>query len=715
MDTASQHSSSIASAISGVVTFSLLQHSTDRLFSEEQRFRLWAHSLGLHQKGHASLDYRLRDATAVRRLLIEILVELKSHLGNLHEVWSGKRPPFEVEEPAADKTDDSDESGSLASSRSCFHEVEFRVQSVGENLDALYSVAAKIRSPRYRPQRPTEQLYKNVSAAIRDEYRQQREETEIAIVAYIQRQQLLEALKQGSESPLVDADEVVDSYASSNQWLIRRTGMANARRKQQLVYWKEHADRIKGPVEDAPLVAEKLPQQIPVPATVQPAVDPSQHLLSQSRSLATSATRLDGTFVKLDDLRSVISHESRPSTVVNLRGEKLEWPPPPKQTHSTSFFVCPYCKVLCPHRYLSQDAWRIHLIHDLQPYHCTYPDCHDPNRTYGTRQEWLDHENLHLRVWHCQLHGLEFETQSEYVSHVQQAHLDVSMDELSPELIASVVGPSLRPHRDCPFCPTAFASIEEMQKHMAFHLERLALYVLPSLDDTNGEGQVSGHSSDTNNAERRGRGNSIPQDFGDDWLNLFEDPFLSRLDTGNGEWSSLERLQSEMGYKHAIEPIKTWIKQVKDAQSGFSESTSPQLLDDETQRGIGSHRIPQYQVGDDKIIIPNLPKQALWSSPSQEMLGELYKKNIKSLSEGVVNQTLAEPSSSQAPPAPTEKNFPYLFHLNGRANFAWRDNGVLAHEGEKVLMDEPANSTITGKRGLQGRLQDSVGQRSELL
>ncbi|KAM5378602.1 hypothetical protein ACJZ2D_004401 [Fusarium nematophilum] len=450
--------------------FYSVQDSSDRLTSEQQRLRLWAHSLGLHQKGHASLDYRLRDATAVRGLLIDILGEPKSHLDNLLDVWTGTRPPFEdVEE--SDDGSDSDEPESPASSESSFHEVDSRVQSVGENLDTLYSLPAKIRSPRYRPQRATEQLYKHVPA---------------------------------------------------------------------------------GSAEDVPAAAEKPPEQVPAPAPAQPAVDPSQHLVPQSRSLATSATRLDETFVKLDDLRSVISHESRPSTVVNLKGEKLEWPPPPKQTLSTRFFVCPSCKVLCPHRYLS-----VRLIHDLQPYHCTYPDCHGPNRTYGTRQEWLGNENPHLRVWHCQLHGLEFESQPEYVDHLRQAHPDVSMEQLSPELIASVVGPSLEPHRDCPLCPTAFTSIADVQKHMAFHLERLALYALPSLDDTDGGDEVSGRSSDTNNAQRRGRGNSVIQDFAEYERNHFGGSFPRGLGSRNEDWNRLETLQGEINHDHVIEAIET--------------------------------------------------------------------------------------------------------------------------------------------------------------
>ena len=50
--------------------------------TEAERFTLWAHSLGLYQKGHSSLDYRVRDATAVKTYLADLLVDLKDHLDN---------------------------------------------------------------------------------------------------------------------------------------------------------------------------------------------------------------------------------------------------------------------------------------------------------------------------------------------------------------------------------------------------------------------------------------------------------------------------------------------------------------------------------------------------------------------------------------------------------------------------------------------------------
>lgn len=371
------------SELSGVQD--IASHSVGkRLISEEQRFRLWAHGLGLHNVGHSSLDYRVRDAVAVKSRLADILAELKEHLENLVSVHRGERQPFETTAIAADRDDgasdcDSDArstatistSPPLSSDEESLYEVTFRMESIAEALDALYSLATKIRHPRNRPQRAVDELYKHVPADVRKAFILEREEASIAMICHVQRQQLLEGLQNGDlKASGTSHDEILEQYASPSRWLIRRAGIANARRKQQFVYWKEHAERInRGPAVNAthPGLDERQYNDASATDNNQSAqTQPGQggHIPMQlgsgdnlSRSLATSATRLDETFVKLRDLNSVISHQSRVSTVMNLRGERLEWPSPPIQPAGNQFFICPYCKIICPRKYLAKEAW----------------------------------------------------------------------------------------------------------------------------------------------------------------------------------------------------------------------------------------------------------------------------------------------------------------------------------------------------------------------
>ncbi|KAH9889129.1 hypothetical protein F4778DRAFT_796844 [Xylariomycetidae sp. FL2044] len=473
--------------------------------------------LGLYRQGHASLDYRLRDAVSMKEALVEVLDDLHDHLQNLVAITNGERAPFEQGQYEDNDTDSSssgsDSEGTTSSlSQASFNELEYRMRSLTDRINALYALATKIRNPRNRPQRDIQQLFKNVPEDIRGNHIQEREGAESAIIAYLHREELSQIMK---------AHGPVDHYANSASWLIRRIAVANVRRKQQFVYWKSHAERLRDapappPQMRAPIaparstITAKTPLSLPLPPLE----------AGQQRSLATSATKFFEEAVKEGDTKSAISHQSRLSTVMDSRGVKLQWPLPPTPEIIGTHFTCPYCWLLCPEKYLSGANWRLHLAHDLQPYQCTYEDCGDPNRIYGSRQEWINHESQHIRVWHCEEgHAVEeFETQPEYVHHLKSRHADASAEKFSTTLVASVVGPSTRPHRDCPLCPTIFNDVVDMHKHMAFHLERFALLALPPLsaDAGSNSSDATGRGVNSNAGLHHGRRDSISRDFPDE-------------------------------------------------------------------------------------------------------------------------------------------------------------------------------------------------------
>ncbi|RSL93976.1 hypothetical protein CEP52_012941 [Fusarium oligoseptatum] len=325
--------------------------SKDRISTEHQRFILWAQSLGLSQVGHASLDYRVRDASVVKASLADLLTELGDHLENLASILLGSRQPLE-QDPGSSNQDQeasseaalSDDQSSLSSLSSfgSFREVDFRLESVSKRLDALYELASRIRSPRNRPQRPAEELYKHIPEKQRADYIKSQKEIEISRVFYVQKQQLLQGFAAGQLEELgISQDQLLQEYSSPDYWLIRRTGVANARRKQQFVYWRRHA------------------------------------------------------------------------------------------------------------KLLSRDMTENEIQGPAAPAVCTYEDCTDPDRLYRLRQDWIDHENQHRRVWHCHIHQEEFETQPEYIQHLQDRQDEHSKDDRLPEMVAAVVGSSSKPLRDC--------------------------------------------------------------------------------------------------------------------------------------------------------------------------------------------------------------------------------------------------------------------------
>lgn len=151
---------------------------------------------------------------------------------------------------------------------------------------------------------------------------------------------------------------------------------------------------------------------------------------------------------------------------------------------------------------------------------CTYKECSDPNRLYGSHQEWLDHGNQHTYVWHCYPHEAKFGVESDYLAHLEQEHPAARPELFLPEFVAEQVGPSLRPGRDCPLCPTAFATVPEMQKHLKHHLERLALFSFPSSDlDEGSDGSTGGSLRSGRVVRGRARKDSLAQDFDQSWTN----------------------------------------------------------------------------------------------------------------------------------------------------------------------------------------------------
>lgn len=160
---------------------------------------------------------------------------------------------------------------------------------------------------------------------------------------------------------------------------------------------------------------------------------------------------------------------------------------------------------------------RSHLIHDLKPYHCTFNECSDPNRLYGSLQEWLNHESLHARVWYCPTHESEFWTQAEYVEHLRHGHPDADAEQFSAELVAAAARPTSKPRQLCPFCPSTFSDVKHMQKHVRYHLEHLALFSMPPTPDDEGDDEEGRRdaSLDSHRAiQRGGREDSLDRDFG---------------------------------------------------------------------------------------------------------------------------------------------------------------------------------------------------------
>ena len=142
---------------------------------------------------------------------------------------------------------------------------------------------------------------------------------------------------------------------------------------------------------------------------------------------------------------------------------------------------------------------RVHLIHDLRPYVCTYKHCETGDHTYDRRRDWAEHEAFtHRRVWRCLSHQDEtFPNISLYKAHIRRCHDEDSSTLQTLELMKASQSASSDAHlRPCPFCLATLPSSDKMERHVARHLERIASFALPRStgleEDINEQGSVIG-------------------------------------------------------------------------------------------------------------------------------------------------------------------------------------------------------------------------------
>ncbi|KAL3477292.1 hypothetical protein BJX99DRAFT_126275 [Aspergillus californicus] len=145
------------------------------------------------------------------------------------------------------------------------------------------------------------------------------------------------------------------------------------------------------------------------------------------------------------DNRSDITRTSYAQTLLHGRDGIMAVPPLPAEAADGAYFECPYCFYIITMS--SMRTWACHVFNDLMPYICLFSDCPTPHRLYGSRHEWT--------------------------SHTQQAHPERLLD-------------------NCGLCHSTSTSVSSMSKHLARHLEELALFALPRLET--GDETASGPS-----------------------------------------------------------------------------------------------------------------------------------------------------------------------------------------------------------------------------
>ncbi|KAL8310454.1 hypothetical protein RB597_010336 [Gaeumannomyces tritici] len=471
--------------------------------AESDRFELWAINMGLFVPGHGSLDYRIRDSATLKKTFASFMTDLVDSLDQVLQYCSGA---FDDESPHdADNPDDSDGDWTLDVSPTAQtpaeadSDIDLLLDSVRDPIDRLYKLSTRIRSPSTRFASSKAQVYQKIDPESKRDFLKEAEPFDRDYVSSLFLQYHKDnatrdaSINEPPPSPAnldpgSSPDDVVwepirsvlSVYRSgvsdgTESFLVDRLARANIRRRRQFAYWTHHREKLQ-------LHTQSVAQHARVTTTS--AMVALENLgLGSAGGLdsvlmpvasVTTATCLQIQMTQLaiwDDRSAVSQSEYAPSSHPGV--EDVDFPPPPKRKQGEKNFECPYCFTLCPATSLSTKAWRAHLIRDLRPYVCTYEACRNPDQLYDTREDWIQHETTnHFAAWRCLEHeGLSFSSVEEYQAHLAACHgagRRVGESSLVP------------PDRRCPICN--FSAASELHKHIALHLERVALFSLPHVD-----------------------------------------------------------------------------------------------------------------------------------------------------------------------------------------------------------------------------------------
>ena len=207
-----------------------------------------------------------------------------------------------------------------------------------------------------------------------------------------------------------DQQHVRDLHPRAEEHICQRLGRAITRRRKYLFYRERHHKKLETGIEDV--------------QDIQRATTGS--VLSETIATDFKALNIDFEEASLDSGMSQTSYA--PSLI---DGGRVTIPPPPRDSVGGKPFECPYCFFVIDIR--STRSWNRHLIKDIKPYVCTFPDCSMPDRLYDSRREWHHHETIE--------HGREGFA--------------------------------------CSLCRKTLESSKQYERHVARHLEELALFALP--------------------------------------------------------------------------------------------------------------------------------------------------------------------------------------------------------------------------------------------
>ena len=224
-----------------------------------------------------------------------------------------------------------------------------------------------------------------------------------------------------------DKNHVRDKYPKAEDFIVSRLGSGLTRRRKYLRYRERHALKLKQGIN---AIAE---------------VDDNAN--SGSVLSETLATDVQDWNVKFDDNASQSGFSQTTYAPTLMSGGHITIPAPPRSSLGGAPFECPYCYFIIVAS--STRSWHGHVFQDLQPYICLEQTCSTSQKLYTTRHEWVHHVNT---------------------THRSEDFLVAGTDEQEKGW-------------SCILCEEPQKTRQQYDRHIARHLQELALFVLPRNDE----------------------------------------------------------------------------------------------------------------------------------------------------------------------------------------------------------------------------------------
>ncbi|CAN9323869.1 unnamed protein product [Alternaria alternata] len=334
---------------------------------------------------------------------------------------------------------------------------------------------------------------------------------------------------------------VRDKFPGLNETVTARLAKMISRRRQLIRYRKDHTAALQ---EEEDVVVK-----IPEPEHDKPS-SPLKDDVAPSSKAPSRQTLWPKTVSYSQSVSSTASEQAGKDVAIRIPNR-----PTGKDGKALEHFICPYCSTA---QYIvGERQWKKHVLLDIQPHICTYPECQLNEYFFESVDDWFNHESRVHRVdWFCNTESHEsFCEISDFLDHMHTNHSETVNETQLLSLHHGFQRPSRAVSGACTLCGK-YAN--KLKSHLSQHLQQIALFAIPQTDY-----MAHWEEEDTSsNAARQSIPKSSSAHSTNDYSELY--PEASTLDSVEANHSNEDEQSPQSGesYKDMVPDI-----------SGYREET----------------------------------------------------------------------------------------------------------------------------------------------